>query len=120
MSRVYGASLYVLSALWGVAQILLPDDGGVYFVFALLLATASTLWARQDAIARGKPIPQAILALYFWVWPLGATVYLVGRSGWRGFATAVLHGLGMAVVLVVVFYATFLSLYAVGLVKAPA
>ena len=46
--------------------------------------------------------------LYFLLWSLGATVYLIYRSGWRGLLTAGLHGIGMTLLMAATFYATFL------------
>ena len=56
--------------------------------------------------------------LYFLFWPLGATVYLIYRSGWRGLLTAGLHGFGMTLLMAATFYATFLALHFARLLDA--
>ena len=108
-------TLYGLSALWGAIQIAFPDSAGLYLLFALMFAVAATFWARFDSLARSKPIVPILQMLYFLVWPIGAMVYLISRSGWRGLGIGILHGVGLFVTLALSFYLTFFGLHFAGL-----
>jgi hypothetical protein len=117
-SRYCVGSLFALSALWGGLQIAFPDSTGLYLLFAFMFALSATFWARYDSLSRGKPILPILQMLYFLLWPVGATIYLVTRSGWRGFATAFLYGGGMLILMGITFYATFYGLHFTGLLDA--
>jgi len=114
-SRYCVFSLYALAAVWGSVQIAFPDSAGLYFLFALMFAIAATSWARLDALSRSKPILPILQMLYFFLWPVGAVVYLVSRSGWRGFGTGALHAVLMSLAMGITFYATFFGLHFTGL-----
>ena len=107
--------LYGLSALWGAIQIAFPDSAGLYLLFALMFALAATFWARFDSLARSKPIVPILQMLYFLVWPIGAMVYLISRSGWRGLGIGLMHGVGLFVTLAFSFFLTFYGLHFAGL-----
>lgn len=107
--------LYGLSTLWGAIQIAFPDNAGLYWLFALMFALAATFWARFDSLARSKPIVPILQMLYFLVWPIGAMVYLISRSGWRGLGIGLMHGVGLFVTLAFSFYLTFYGLHFTGL-----
>ena len=111
-------ALYLSSALWGVFQIIFPDNGALYLLFTLLFALSATSWARYDSMARGKPILPVLQMLYFFLWPIGAPLYLTFRSGWRGILTAAMHGIAMLVLMGSTFYATFYGLHFAGLLDA--
>ena len=108
-------SLYVLAVLWGSLQVVFPDNGSVYLLFTLMFATCATLWARFDALARSKPILPVVQMLYFLLWPLGSMIYLMARSGVRGFGIWLLHAFGIGATLVVVFNLTLFALHFGGL-----
>jgi hypothetical protein len=108
-------SLYVLSLLWGALQIAIPDSPRVYLLFVVLFAVNATFWARFDALARSKPILPILQMLYFFLWPIGATVYLVARSGWRGLGIGLMHAIGLLVTMGLSFYATLYGLHFTGL-----
>lgn len=114
-SRYCVYTLYGLSALWGGIQIALPDSAGLYFLFAILFALAATFWVRFDSLVRSKPIVPILQTLYFLVWPIGAMVYLISRSGWRGLGIGMMHGVGLFVTLAISFYLTFYCLHFTGL-----
>lgn len=114
-SRNCVIALYGLSALWGAIQIAIPDSGGLYLLFALMFALAATSWARFDALARSKPIVPILQMIYFLVWPIGAMVYLISRSGWLGLGIGMLHGVGLFVILAFTFYLTLFGLHFTGL-----
>jgi len=80
-----------------------------------MFATLATSWAVFDSKSRGTTILPILQMLYFVMWPIGATVYLVTRSGWRGLLIAGLHGIGLTLAVGVTFYVTFYSLHFVGL-----
>jgi hypothetical protein len=115
-ARYCGIGMYVVSAAWGVLQIIFPANGTLYWVAGLMIALLATLWAAYDAKARNRPILPVLQMLYFLAWPIGATVYLVSRSGLKGILLACLHGLGMTALMVATFYITFYALRYAGLV----
>jgi hypothetical protein len=109
--------MYVLAVLWGTLQVVFPDNGGVYLLFTLMFATCATLWARLDALARYKPILPVVQMLYFFLWPLASMIYLMARSGLRGFGIWLLHAFGIGTTLVVVFNFTLYALHFAGLLN---
>ncbi len=115
LSRNCAIGLYMMSAIWGGLQVPFPDHAGLYLFSALCFALLATFWARFDLKARGISFLLILQMLYFLLWPIGATMYLVYRSGWRGLLTAGLHGIGMMILMTVTFYATFFGLHLVGL-----
>ena len=108
-------ALYLLSALWGALQVLLPDNGTVYLACAVLFALSATLWARYDSLARCKPFLPVLQMLYFFLWPVAALLYAMIRYGWRGLLRAALHGIGMIAVITFTFYTTFYGLHFAGM-----
>lgn len=105
-------------ALWGVLQLIVRENGALYLAFVLLAAGFATGWAIFDAKKRGVQILPVVQMLYFLVWPLGAVIYLLYRSGMRGLLTALLHAIGLTMTLFVAFHVTFFSLHAAGLLDA--
>jgi hypothetical protein len=113
--RNYLIALYGLAALWGALQIVFPDSPGLYLILAVLFASTATSWARLDAMARSRPMLPVLQMIYFFVWPIGALVYLIAQSGWRGIGVWIMHGVGLFVTVAISFYGTFLALYFVGM-----
>ena len=107
--------LYVVSALWGIVQIAFPDNASLYLLFSLLFALSATLWARNDSLAHSNPILPVLQMLYFLFWPIGAIVYLIVRSGWRGLGVGILHGVGLFTTLALSSYSTLFGLHFAGL-----
>jgi hypothetical protein len=113
-SRRCAVGLYVVAALWGTLQLLCVNTPGVYLLTGLTFALLATSWAVFDAKSRGKAILPVLQMLYFFMWPIGATVYLVARNGWRGLLIAILHGMGLTLMVCFTFYVTFYSLHYAG------
>ncbi len=110
-------ALYGLSAAWGAVQIAIPDSGALYWLFTLLFAISATGWARFDSLARSQPMLPVLQMLYFLVWPLGALVYLVARSGWRGIGIGLAHGVSLFATLLLAFNLTRYCLHFAGLLE---
>ncbi len=118
VSRRCVFGLYAMSAIWGAIQIAFPENGILYLASALLFATLASGWAIFDAKMRGIKILPVLQMLYFFLWPIGAVIYLLYRSGMRGLLTAVVHGIGLTTTLAVAFYATFYGLHFAGMLDA--
>ena len=114
-SRYCAIGLYVMSALWGGLQIAFPDSTGLYLLSALGFALFATFWARYDSKSRGISVLPVLQMLYLLLWPIGAVVSLIYRSGGRGLLTAGMHGIGMMLLMAATFYATFYGLHINGL-----
>ena len=95
-SRQCVVGLYVLAALCGPLELIFPDNVGVYFLTTIMFALLATHWAVYDSKSRGKTIIPILQMLYFLLWPIGATIYLFIRYGWRGIVFAVLHAIGLS------------------------
>jgi hypothetical protein len=108
-------TLYGLFAMWGGIQVAFPDSDAMYALFALMAALAATFWARLDALARSRPIAPILQMLYFLLWPVGALVYLIARSGWRGLGQGLMHAVGLLVTIVVACNLTIQALHVAGL-----
>ncbi len=117
-SKKCAIGLYIMSAIWGGLQISFSEHAGLYLFSAICFALLATSWARYDSKARGISFLPILQMLYFLLWPIGATVYLIYRSGWRGVLTAGLHGIGMMFLMILTFYATFFGLHFAGLLDA--
>jgi hypothetical protein len=117
-SRRCVMGLYAMSAIWGAVQIAFPESGVLYLVSALLFASLASGWASFDAKMRGIKIIPVLRMLYFFLWPIGAVVYLLFRSGLRGLLTAVVHGIGLITTLAVASYATLYGLHFAGMLDA--
>lgn len=115
LAKFYAIGLYVFTGLWGAAQVYMHQTGRSEVAFGLVLATFATLWARYDAIARGKPLLAVTQMLYFLCWPVGAAIYLISRSGRRGLWQAAKHGLGLGAVYLLALYGTLYTLHFAGL-----
>jgi hypothetical protein len=107
-----------MSALSGALQILFPDNELLNLVSALLFALFASSWAALDAKMRGIRILRVFQVLYFFLWPIGAVIYLLYRSGMRGLVTAVIHGFGLTLTLAATAYATLYGLHFAGLLDA--
>ena len=117
-SKNCAIGLYIMSAIWGGLQIPFPEHAGLYLFSAICFALLATFWARYDSKARGISFLPILQMLYFLLWPIGATVYLLYRSGGHGLLTAGLHGFGMMFLMALTFYATFFGLHFAGLLDA--
>lgn len=115
LSINWAVSMYAIAAFWGTAQLLFPHNSAVYLLAVLAFAYAATSWAAFDSRSRGKTILPVLQLLYFLMWPIGATIYLVARNGWRGILIAVVHGTALTLTLGLTFYITFYSLHYLGL-----
>jgi hypothetical protein len=97
--------LYLLVALWGVAQVRLLQ---LYLPSALAIAAIATCWAVLDARRNGAPVLHIVQFLMFFTWPVALPIYLIWSRGARGLDLALFHALGLTAVLVVAFDATLL------------
>ena len=118
VSRRCVIGLYVVSAVWGALQIAFPENGILYLVSALLGASLATGWSIFDAKMQGIRILPVLQMLYFFIWPMGAVIYLLYRSGMRGLLTAVVHGIGLTTTLAAAFYATLYGLHFTAMLDA--
>ncbi len=107
-------SLYVLVACSGTVQVVIPENGGLYFLFTLLIATAVTMWAVLDSRIRNHPMLHIVQFLFLISWPIAAPVYLIWTRGRRGLWLAAIHGLGLFATLCVFFYTAYGLLYYTG------
>ena len=103
-------ALYVATVAWGVTQCF-TQNGGVYYLFALFMASMAAMWVVFDARHRGKPLVSVVQFLVFIFWPIAVPVYLIATRGVRGFGWSLLNFFGLVVALCIGFYATLLAAY---------
>jgi hypothetical protein len=113
LRRLLVITLYVASLVWGVVQVMLPESGGLYYLFALVMAGAAAWWVVSDARDRGKPILHILQLLIFLLWPIAVPIYLVATRGIRGLGLSVAHAVGLILVLCIGFYVTVFSVHGV-------
>ena len=101
-------ALYVLAAFWGVAQIVSPTNGLIYFVTTILFASVATLWAIEDSRIRGVHIVRILQVLFFFTWPIASLIYLLATRQWRGLGWWLLNAMGLFAVMCGTFYPTFI------------
>jgi hypothetical protein len=104
------AQLYIASLLWGIVQVF-TQHAGLYFLFAIIMATASALWTVSDARSRGRPVLHIVQLFLFLFWPIAIPIYLVLSRGIRGFGWSLLHAVGLMAALYLGFYITVFSVY---------
>ena len=109
---LFVVTLYVLTTAWGVAQVF-SLHGGLQYLFALVIASAATLWAVSDARLRGHSILNIVQFFIFVSWPIAVPIYLVWSRGLRGLGLSLLHGVGLTVALCIGFYCTVFSVYGI-------
>ena len=111
LRRLLVITLYVASLVWGVVQVMAPDVGGLYYLFALVMAGCAAWWAVSDARDRGKPILHILQLFVFLLWPIAVPIYLIATRGFRGLGLSVAHAVGLILVLCIGFYTTVFSVY---------
>ena len=72
--------LYLVTALWGAAQVR-GESKVLQFVFSALQASAVSLWVVLDARANGRPLVRIVQELHVFFWLFAAPVYLMSNSG---------------------------------------
>lgn len=118
VSRVCIVALYIMFALWGVIQLTMPENSVLYFATAFLSSLFATGWTIYDAKQHRIRIVPVLQMLHFFLWPIGAPIYLLYRSGMQGIFVAVVHGIGLMATLAAAFYLTFYILHFAGLLDA--
>ena len=114
-SRRFAIGLYVMAAVWGAMQVSSPDHGDLFLIASLLFAGLASGWLAFDSKAQGIKILPILQMVYFFLWPIGAGVYLVYRSGVRGLLTFLVHAFGICMTIVISFYVTLYGLHLTGL-----
>jgi hypothetical protein len=103
-------ALYVLSALWGVAQITSRENALIYCLTSVMFGCAATLWAVTDSRIRGRPLLPIVRILFFFTWPLATLLYLVATRGWRGIGWWALNAFSLLATLCISLVLTSLAL----------
>lgn len=81
-----------------------PLNSLMYALFSVAIASAATGWCSVDARLRGRPMLHIVRIITFFTWPIASPIYLIYSRRWRGLGLAALHGLGLLVVFMTVFY----------------
>ena len=103
-------ALYFATLSWGAIQCF-PQQGGVHYIFALLMASMAALWVVFDARHRGKPLVSIVQFLVLVSWPVAVPIYLISTRGVRGLGWSLLNLVGLAVMCLLGFFATSLAVY---------
>ncbi|MEM9412124.1 MAG: hypothetical protein AAGA30_13490 [Planctomycetota bacterium] len=111
LRRILIIKIYIAFLFWGVVQVLAPEVGGLYYLFALVAGGSAAWWAVLDASDRGRPILHIVQFFVLLFWPLAVPVYLIASRGIRGFGLSVAHAVGLMLALLIGFYVTVFSLY---------
>ena len=104
------AQLYIASAAWGLVQVF-TRNAGLYYLFALFMASMAAWWTVSDARRRGHPILHIVQLFVFLFWPIAVPIYLIWSRGLRGVGWTLLHAFGLILALCVGFYVTVFSVY---------
>ena len=103
--------LYGLSAFWGVAQLIAPDNAPLYIASALAFAASATLWFVIDRRILAKPQLPILQFLFFFTWPVASLIHLLTSRGLRGLGYWLLHSVGLFVTMCLTFFPAMFLLY---------
>ena len=104
------AGLYGVAAFWGFAQAV-SENSLIYYLVAMLLSCFATAWSAVDARRRGKPLLPVLQMITFFSWPIAVPIYLIATRKWRGLAYALLHAIGLYIVMLGTLCAAAYCLY---------
>lgn len=111
--------LYLVTALWGAAQ-LGGESKGLQWLVTAFQASSVSLWVVLDARANGRPLVRIVQELHVFLWSFAAPIYLMSTRGfWRGFSLSIVHVIGILVVNQAAFYAIFYALYGADAFRPP-
>ena len=113
-------ALYGLSAFWGVAQLIAPDNGPLYIGGAIAFATSATLWFAVDRRILRKPQLPILQLLFFFTWPAASLIHLLTTRGLWGFGYWLLHAIGLFATMCLTFFPTMFLLYWFGVLDLDA
>ena len=105
LRRTIAVCLYVLTAAWGAARALRPDNAYLWLLFSAAIASAMTGWCVVDSRILGRPIVRSLQWIIFFTWPIAVPLYLIWSRRFRGFAMAFLHALGLCALSIAFFIA---------------
>lgn len=108
--------LYVLSAFWGVAQLLEPANSILDVTSTIAFASCATLWFTIDRRILGKPQIPVLRLLFLLTWPAGSLVHLLTSRGLRGVGYWFLHAVGMFLTTCLTFFPAMFLLSWMGVV----
>jgi hypothetical protein len=107
--------LYVLAIVAGVLQIYFWREPRVPVVLSIIFATLATSWVSNDMRAREKTFLRVLQILFFFVWPLGAVVYLTTKTGVSGFLIAIANGIALYLLYAFSYNLTIYVLHSCGI-----
>jgi hypothetical protein len=113
-------ALYGLSAFWGVAQLVAPDNSLLYIASAVAFATSATLWFGVDRRILAKPRLPILQLLFFFTWPIASLIHLLTSRGLRGVGHWLMHAVGLFATMCVTFFPAMFLLYWMGILELDA
>lgn len=119
-SRYAVLALYGLSAFWGVAQVIAPDNAPLYIASAIAFATSATLWFSTDRRILAKPQVPILQLLFFFTWPVASLIHLPTSRGCRGVGYWLLHSVGLFATMCLTFFPAMFLLYWTGVLDSDA
>lgn len=113
-------ALYGLSAFWGVAQLVAPDNFLLYIIGSFAFSTSATLWFAIDRRLLAKPRLPILQLLFFFTWPAASLIHLLTSRGLRGIGYWLLHSVGLFVMMCLTFIPGMFFLYWMGMLDLDA
>ncbi len=110
-------ALYGLSAFWGVAQLVVPDNSLLYIASAIAFATSATLWFTLDRRILSKTRLPILQLLFFFTWPVASLVHMLSSRGIRGVGYWMLHAVGLFATMCLTFFPAMFLLYWLGVLE---
>lgn len=107
-------ALYVIAAIWGMLQIVVPEGSPIDVFFSLAFALIATSWCAADCLVRDHRLRGWARIAYFLTWPLASLIYLIATRQWRGIGLWILHAVGLIIINVVATIAALGVLYSLG------
>lgn len=113
-------ALYGLSAFWGVAQVVAPDNSLLYLASAAAFATSATLWFATDRRILAKSRLPILQLLFFFTWPIASLVHLLTSRGLRGLGLWLVHVFGLFATMCATFFPAIILLHSIGVLDMDA
>ncbi len=95
--------VYLLFALNGMVQATRPVSAGLGLLIWALTATMTSYWCVLDARRLNCPIVQSLHWIMFCAWSVAVPLYLVYSRRLRGLGIAIVHAVGLLIVLDLAF-----------------
>lgn len=114
VQKLLAISLYVLAAISGALSVFYFENRMIDYSLSIIFAINATIWAVNDSRRRKLTFHPALQMLHLLLCPVSLVVYFIYTRGVRGVGWVAVHMIGLIVLTVVAFSATYWAVYLSG------